>query len=217
MSNPQFVTVDGVKTPLMTSEGQPAKECCCAAPDNCCLYPYFEPPNPGYPLDDLIDQVDLTINDTTTTLNKYMSDGGLLCFSPSGSDPAWIRQDFAQAAWIVTEDATGNAFIYDSQCLIAPAGWHATNGGTDTVKTEDLFSDTYLVTSNGLPFTVTRGALGSSRCNWSNEDASISFGYNLSGGYKWWRRGFGVDGSKDDPQNDPTGSYPVEDDTFVVS
>ena len=39
MSQPQFVTVDGRKVPLMTSAKQPAKECCCGG----CLDPSEHP------------------------------------------------------------------------------------------------------------------------------------------------------------------------------
>lgn len=193
-------------------------------PADCCLYPYFEDPEPGFPFTDLIDQVDLTINGATTNLDKYQDGFGLFCFSPTGADPAWIRQDIGQAAWIVTEDATGSSAIYDNQCLIS-ADWNPTNGGTDAVETADLLADTYLVVWAGDSCTVTRTSL----CCWAGTSdafgAEVNMCYNgLDGStalYKWllditWPSGVpgypgtpGTGGSiKDDPQNSPDGSYP---------
>lgn len=40
MSNPQYVTIDGKKQPLMTSAKLPAKECCCGGPNYCNTIPF---------------------------------------------------------------------------------------------------------------------------------------------------------------------------------
>lgn len=196
MSNPQFVTISGVKTPLMTG-GQPSKQCCCEPPA-CCLYPNPTTGIPLYPDSDLPSAV--KYNGDTLNHDSELQFTGSTYYLKAGAFNWELRT-------ISPDDP-----VLGTPCLMSDG-------------IEDEFANTYLVEWTGDSCTVNRTSLCCWSGTSDAFGAEVSMCYNGTDAstalYKWllditWPTAVpgypgtpGTGGSiKDDPQNSPDGSYP---------
>lgn len=189
----------------MTTEGQPAKECCCT-PAECCLYP-ANPEVSGelpYPFDDLPLTLDITFEGTLyagATRNDF-GFGKLGYVHPdylSGTE-SLLAHTNGSGAWSFGDDGGGGSM----PCLV----------GTVDAETfsEDVFSDTYTVTFTNLDFSpdpieiiVNRDNL----CDWlgTSEDFDISTIVHYNSTTFKWEITFESESEKDPPQDSPIGDY----------